>query len=101
MLFSHRDFKEVLIFGTGKTVLPLPPSLRSHLNNLGIQVDVQSTHNASSTFNVLVEEGRKVALALLPAERAEVPKTKVRSGTDVFGNFIDRTDIMDRSNYHR
>ncbi|KAI3487582.1 hypothetical protein L1887_48473 [Cichorium endivia] len=39
-----------------------------------IQLDVQSTHDAASTFNMLSEEGRKVAAILIPAE----PTEKVR-----------------------
>ena len=33
---------EILILGTGATVLPVPPRIRSRLNSLGIQIDVQS-----------------------------------------------------------
>ena len=57
------------MLGTGKTVIPPPPGLRRYLNDLGIQVDAQSSHNAASTFNVLQEEGRNVAIAVLPSER--------------------------------
>lgn len=34
---------EILIFGTGNTVLPVPPAIRTYLNSLGIQLDVQNT----------------------------------------------------------
>lgn len=34
---------EILLFGTGKTVLPPPGPIRSYINSLGIQLDVQST----------------------------------------------------------
>lgn len=34
---------EILLFGTGKTVLPPPAPIRSYINSLGIQLDVQST----------------------------------------------------------
>ncbi|PWN25169.1 hypothetical protein BDZ90DRAFT_234371 [Jaminaea rosea] len=66
---------EVLLLGTGKTVIPPPPALRRFLNDMGIQVDAQSSHNAASTFNVLQEEGRNVAIAVLPAERIPTDKT--------------------------
>lgn len=34
---------EIILFGTGKRVLPPPAPIREYLNSLGIQVDVQST----------------------------------------------------------
>lgn len=57
---------EILLLGTGKTVSFVPPALRQYLNQTGIQVDVMSTWNACSTYNLLTEEGRRVAAALLP-----------------------------------
>ncbi|KXN89506.1 NADH dehydrogenase [ubiquinone] 1 alpha subcomplex assembly factor 3 [Leucoagaricus sp. SymC.cos] len=57
---------EILVLGTGRTSVQPPPSIRSYLNNLGIQVDVMDTRNACSTYNLLAEEGRRVAAALLP-----------------------------------
>lgn len=57
---------EILLLGTGKTIAQAPPFLRAYLNHLGIQVDVMDTRNACSTYNLLSEEGRRVAAALLP-----------------------------------
>ncbi|KAL7752511.1 hypothetical protein RI367_002045 [Sorochytrium milnesiophthora] len=57
---------EILVFGTGKDLVPLPPQLRQAITSCGIQLEIQSTQNACSTFNVLAEEGRMVAAALLP-----------------------------------
>ncbi|KAJ2965042.1 hypothetical protein NQZ79_g76 [Umbelopsis isabellina] len=57
---------ELILFGTGKSFYPVPPHLRNYLHKLGIQVDQMSTKNAASTYNVLAEEGRRVAAALLP-----------------------------------
>lgn len=69
------SYLEILVLGTGKTVVPLPPSLRDYLHDLGIQVDPMSTRNAAATFNLLAEENRRVAAALLPVE-----KTSARTG---------------------
>ena len=61
----------------------MPPALRQYLNKAGIQVDIMNTvshasslpftlflnttqRNACSTYNLLAEEGRRVAAALLP-----------------------------------
>ncbi|OBZ70083.1 NADH dehydrogenase [ubiquinone] 1 alpha subcomplex assembly factor 3 [Grifola frondosa] len=57
---------EILLFGTGEKLAMLPPPVRHYLNRVGIQVDVMNTWNACSTYNLLVEEGRRVAAALLP-----------------------------------
>ncbi|KAL5487614.1 hypothetical protein ACEPAI_5722 [Sanghuangporus weigelae] len=57
---------EILILGTGKNVSHPPPSIRMYLNSIGIQLDVMDTWNACTTYNLLSEEGRRVAAALLP-----------------------------------
>lgn len=61
-----------------------PPSMRGYLKEMGIQLDIMDTvgplianspllnnfsysqRNACSTYNLLAEEGRRVAAALLP-----------------------------------
>ncbi|PWN89602.1 hypothetical protein FA10DRAFT_268127 [Acaromyces ingoldii] len=70
---------EIIIFGTGKRVLPPPASVKRYLNTLGIQLEAHDTRNASSTYNLLTEEGRLVAAALIPATRK--PTKRVISGT--------------------
>ncbi|KZT36691.1 DUF498-domain-containing protein, partial [Sistotremastrum suecicum HHB10207 ss-3] len=57
---------EILILGTGKSVVLPPPSIRTHLSSIGIGLEVLDTWNACSTYNLLSEEGRRVAAALLP-----------------------------------
>lgn len=56
---------DILLFGTGRSALPPPPWLRPYLNSLGIQLDIMDSRNACSTFNLLAEEGRRVAAACL------------------------------------
>ncbi|KAF9191130.1 hypothetical protein BGZ51_007711 [Haplosporangium sp. Z 767] len=63
---------EILIVGTGKSFAPLSPSVRSVIRGLGLQVDMMSTANAAATYNMLAEEGREVAAALLPLEPSTV-----------------------------
>lgn len=70
---------EILLLGTGKTISRTPPFLRKYLNQMGIQVDVMDTRNACATYNLLSEEGRRVAAALLPLlprswNKMEVPR---------------------------
>ncbi|KAI0638500.1 DUF498-domain-containing protein [Trametes polyzona] len=57
---------EILLLGTGERVEMLPPALRQYLTKVGVQIDVMNTRNACSTYNLLAEEGRRVAAALLP-----------------------------------
>jgi len=66
---------EILLMGTGKFLEPVPPTILNYLHNLGIQVDMMGTKNACSTFNVLLEEGRRVAAGLLP-----IRPTSARTG---------------------
>ena len=40
---SADSLAEILIFGTGKSVLQPPPFIRSYLNSIGIQLDVMNT----------------------------------------------------------
>ncbi|KXS11366.1 hypothetical protein M427DRAFT_60778 [Gonapodya prolifera JEL478] len=74
---------EILVFGTGAQFVPLPTVLRRYLHSLGIQCEVQKTRTASSTYNVLLSEGRVVAAALLP-----VVPTSARTGVklDIYGD---------------
>ncbi|KAF8138737.1 NADH dehydrogenase 1 alpha subcomplex assembly factor 3 [Boletus edulis] len=59
---------EILIFGTGARMELVPGHIRGYIKELGIQMDVMDTKNACSTYNLLAEEGRRVAAALLPVE---------------------------------
>jgi NADH dehydrogenase [ubiquinone] 1 alpha subcomplex assembly factor 3 len=81
--YTDAIFIEILLLGTGKTLVQPPPFLREYLTTLGIQLEVLDTvtsitksvsngvdiylkRNACSTYNMLTEEGRRVAAALLP-----------------------------------
>ncbi|KAH8826405.1 DUF498-domain-containing protein [Flagelloscypha sp. PMI_526] len=57
---------EILLFGTGRTTIPLPKWFKDFFDERGIGLDVMDTKNACSTYNVLTEEGRRVGAALLP-----------------------------------
>lgn len=39
---------EILLLGTGSTVLPPPPELRSYISSLGIQLDVMDSVSPTS-----------------------------------------------------
>jgi len=67
---------EILLLGTGERISMPPPFIRTYLNTLGIQLDIMDTRNACSTYNLLAEEGRRVAAALLPYHSQAWSKTK-------------------------
>ncbi len=57
---------DVLFVGTGQEIANIPAALRSELEGAGIGVEVMNSPAACRTYNVLLSEGRRVALALLP-----------------------------------
>lgn len=59
---------DLLILGTGRSIIPLSPETRRDINNLGIRVEVQDTRNAAAQFNMLATERgvQQVAAALIP-----------------------------------
>ena len=84
--FANCGNVEILLLGTGASMSPPPQFIRDYLRSLGIQLDFMDTvsylakqiihishdnlkRNACSTYNLLSEEGRRVAAALLPATK--------------------------------
>lgn len=59
---------DLLVVGTGQSIVPLSPETRRHINELGIRVEVQDTRNAAAQFNMLATERgiQQVAAALIP-----------------------------------
>ncbi|RWR81001.1 NADH dehydrogenase ubiquinone 1 alpha subcomplex assembly factor 3 [Cinnamomum micranthum f. kanehirae] len=57
---------DILLLGCGRYIEPIDPELRRFLRSTGMKLEVIDSRNASSTFNILNEEGRMVAAALLP-----------------------------------
>lgn len=57
---------DVLFVGMGQDIAHLPPALRSRLEEAGIGVEVMNSPAACRTYNVLLSEGRRVAIAVLP-----------------------------------
>lgn len=67
---------ELLLLGTGNSIKMPPPFFREYLRDLGIGLDVMDSRNACSTYNILSEEGRRVAAALLPLSAHEWAKNE-------------------------
>ena len=57
---------DVIFVGTGAEMAYLPPAFRTTLEEAGLGVEPMATPAACRTYNVLLSEGRRVALALLP-----------------------------------
>ncbi|WP_425099078.1 Mth938-like domain-containing protein [Tropicibacter sp. S64] len=57
---------DVLFVGTGAEIFHLPAELRTELEAAGLGVEVMNSPSACRTYNILLSEGRRVALAALP-----------------------------------
>jgi uncharacterized protein len=64
-VFREADEIDLLMIGSGRDPIALPASLRERCKAANISVDIQPTGGAASTYNVLLDEGRRVAAALL------------------------------------
>lgn len=65
-LLGLADHVDVLFIGTGAEVAHIPQDLRATLEGAGLGVDIMSSPAACRTYNVLLSEGRRIALALIP-----------------------------------
>ena len=57
---------DVLFVGTGAQVAHVPGPFRAALEEAGLGVEAMASDAACRTYNVLLSEGRRVALALIP-----------------------------------
>jgi|TARA_B110000908_G_scaffold171416_1_gene234088 uncharacterized protein len=57
---------DVLFMGTGADVAHIPAALREELEEAGIGVEAMASPAAARTYNVLLSEGRRIALAMIP-----------------------------------
>ena len=65
-LLALAESVDVILVGTGAEMAHLPPALRAALEEAGIGVEPMNPPAACRTYNVLLSEGRRVALAALP-----------------------------------
>ncbi|CAA6667054.1 unnamed protein product [Spirodela intermedia] len=66
MLKLIRPVPEILILGCGRQIQPVSPEVRQFIRSTGMKLEPIDSRNAASTYNILNEEGRVVAAALLP-----------------------------------
>lgn len=57
---------DVVFIGTGADLSQIPSEVRTKLEAAGIGVEIMNSPAACRTYNVLLSEGRRIALALLP-----------------------------------
>ncbi|MGR3802277.1 Mth938-like domain-containing protein [Marinibacterium profundimaris] len=65
-LLALKSEVDVIFVGTGAEVAHLPKDLRAEMDEAGIGVEAMTSPAAARTYNVLLSEGRRVAVALLP-----------------------------------
>ena len=63
---SVAKYLDVVLVGMGKNIAHLPVGFRATLEQAGIGVEIMNSPTACRTYNVLLSEGRRVGLALLP-----------------------------------
>ncbi|KAL6498722.1 hypothetical protein OROGR_028269 [Orobanche gracilis] len=61
-----RPIPEILIIGCGRYIQPVKPEIRNFIRSTGMKLEAIDSRNAASTYNILNEEGRIVAAALIP-----------------------------------
>lgn len=61
---------DVVFLGTGDEIAHIPSDLRRALEAAGVGVEAMNSPAACRTYNVLINEGRRVAAALLPVSGA-------------------------------
>jgi uncharacterized protein len=65
-LIAMADTLDVLFIGTGAEIAHLPADFRTALEDAGIGVEAMASPAACRSYNVLLSEGRRVAVALIP-----------------------------------
>ena len=63
-----RGAVELLLFGCGASLQPVPPALRKKLLDHGVRCDPMSTGNAAQTYNILLGEKRLVGALLIAVD---------------------------------
>ncbi len=66
MLSPEAERVDLLLIGCGARIMLVPAEQRARLRQAGIVVEPMDTGAACRTYNVLLTEGRRVAVALLP-----------------------------------
>jgi uncharacterized protein len=66
LILAQKTTFDILFIGNGSDIAPLPAAVRSIFEESGIGAEVMSSPSACRTYNILLSEGRRVALAAFP-----------------------------------
>ena len=66
LILAEAGRLDVLFVGTGPEMAYLPPGFRAVMDDVGLGLEPMPTPAACRTFNVLLSEGRRVGIALIP-----------------------------------
>ena len=64
-VFAESTDIGLFLLGTGETPWPLPEALRARFHVANIGLEVLRTGQAANTYNILLEEGRRVGAGLI------------------------------------
>lgn len=67
-VIAEADAIGILLIGTGRTRWPLPVELMQLFAVHRISAETSQTGQAANTYNILLDEGRKVAAALIAVD---------------------------------
>ena len=59
---------DVLFVGTGYEICHTPEDFSKKIEKMGLNLEIMSTPSACRTYNVLLSEGRRIAIAALAIE---------------------------------
>ena len=65
-LLAMAEEIDVLFIGTGVEIAQIPSVLRSAMEEANVGVEIMASPTACRSYNVLLSEGRRIALAALP-----------------------------------
>lgn len=65
-ILDASDKIDVLFVGTGSEITPIPKVMRLELESAGVGVEIMSSPTACRTYNIVLSEGRRIGLAVLP-----------------------------------
>ena len=63
---AELDQIDLALVGTGVELTPIPKGFQARLRRIGIETEAMPTPAACRTYNVLLAEGRRVAVFLVP-----------------------------------
>lgn len=65
-ILALADAIDILIVGTGAQMVQIPAEFRKSIEAAGMGIELMSSPSACRTYNVLLSEGRRIAIAALP-----------------------------------